>query len=130
MRISLTAFFLLLAVFSCAGEQPDQVSLHRTSKTGLQGWTHADHRHSSGTWMNSTLVIKTRQGKIKTFRSEYAFIIGWAFCHSDSCVVIQSQNAHGPYYWQLYDISSGKLLDDYYRSKADEFPEWAKQFEK
>ena len=119
---------LMLAIAAYGGEQPDQNSLPRKSTTGLEGWTHADYRHSKGAWMNSTLVVKTKNGKIKKFAAEYAFIVGWDYCYDDSCVVIQSQNAHGPFYWQLYDISSGKLLDSFYRSKADVFPEWVHQF--
>ena len=119
---------LIFAIAAYGGEQPDQNSLQRKSTTGLEGWTHADFRHSKGAWMNDTLVVKTKKGKIKKFAAEYVFIVGWDFCRDDSCVVIQSVNAHGPCYWQLYDISSGKLLDSFYRSKADVFPEWVHQF--
>ena len=130
MRIFITTLFLLSAVLTYARERTDQISLQHKSATGMQGWTRSDHRNFSGAWMNSTLVIKTTQGRLKTFPSEYVFIVGWDFCNSDSCVVIQSINAHGPFYWQLYNIASGKLLDTYYRSKNDEFPKWVKQFDK
>jgi hypothetical protein len=78
--------------------------------------------------MNNSLVVETKQDHTKTFLSQYAFIVGWGFSRSNSCVVIQSQNAHGPYYWQLFDIASGELIDDFYRSKAETFPDWAEQF--
>jgi len=124
---------LLLVMFAIAaygGEQSDQIFLLRASTSGLEGWTRADSRHSKGAWMNRTLVVKTKQGNMKTFVAEYAFIVGWDFCRDDSCVVIQSQNAHGPYYWQLFDIPTSRLLDSFYRRKADKFPEWAHQFVK
>jgi len=78
--------------------------------------------------MNSTLVVITKNRRIRTFRAEYAFIVGWDFCRDDSCVVIQSINAHGPFYWQLFDIASGKELESYFRSKADTIPEWVHLF--
>jgi len=121
---------VILATAAHGAEQSDQISLSRKSKSGLEGWTIADSRHSKGAWMNRTLVIKTKKGKKKTFPAEYAFIVGWDFCRADSGVVIQSQNAHGPYYWQLFDIPTGRLLDSFYRSKVDNFPEWAHQFAK
>jgi hypothetical protein len=125
--ISVFAFLIVTTVSLVADEN---ISLKQISPNGLTGWTRAASRHSSGAWMNRFLDIKTKNGDVKEFEAEYAFIIGWAFSRSDTCVVIQSQNAHGPYYWQIFDISTGKLLDEFYRSKADKFPEWAIDFTK
>lgn len=129
MRATLPLLFIIAVTTGLSfAESREQTSLQQTSESGLTGWTQATHRHSSGAWMNGFLKIKTRKKEIKEFRAQYAFIIGWAFTRNDSCVVIQSQNSHGPYYWQLFDISTGKLLDEFFRSKADEFPLWVKDF--
>lgn len=117
----------MLAISGYAGDQAGAVSLMRETATH-EGWTVANFRHSKGAWMNRTLVMKTEQGNRKTFDAQYAFIVGWNFCRDDSCVVIQSQNAHGPYYWQLFDISSGKVLEEFYRSKTDDVPDWVIDF--
>jgi hypothetical protein len=128
MRSSIILLFVMFGIAAYGGDQADQISLPRQSTTGLEGWTRADYRHSNGSWMNRFLVVKTKKGKIKTFAAEYAFIVGWNFCRGDSCVVIQSENSHGPYYWQLFDVASGQLLDSFFAGKADTFPEWAHRF--
>lgn len=78
--------------------------------------------------MNGTLLLKTKTGKTLKLKALYAFIIAWEFYDADSRVIIQSQNAHGPYQWELFDIASGYLVDHYYRSKKGSHPEWVKSF--
>lgn len=128
MRPTLILLILTLAMAAYAGGQSDQISLPRKSTTGLEGWTQAYFRHSKGAWMNGELVVKNLEGSTQTFRAGYAFIVGWDFCGDDSCVVVQSQNAHGPYCWQLFEIPTGALLEEYFRSKTENPPDWVIDF--
>jgi len=96
---------------------------------GLEGWTVGTGKNYRDEWMNSNLVVRTKGGKVVKFRAEYAFIDKWGFADNNQCVVIRSINAHGPFYWQKYEIKSGKLIADYYRSKDPEhIPAWVSPF--
>lgn len=57
----------------------------------------------------------------------FGFIIGWAFSRADTAIVIQSQNSHGPYNWQLFDIASGEQLDEFFDIHK-KWPEWVIDF--
>ncbi len=105
----------------------EKISLQQTAESGLSGWTEAVGRHSRGQWMNGVLKIQKGEDVIQTFRSNYGFIIGWAFSRGDTAIVIQSQNSHGPYYWQLFDIASGEQLDEFFDIHK-KWPEWVIDF--
>ncbi len=116
-----------------SGENPDvikpngNISLRQTSESGLSGWTEAGGRHSKGQWMNGLLKIQKDDDTVQTFHSQYGFIIGWAFSRGDTAVVVQSQNSHGPYYWQIFDIASGKQLEEFFDVQST-WPEWVIDF--
>jgi len=123
------AFALLFFILVPSGSHADEISLKQTSKSGLQGWTLAKYKSGRGEWMNSTLVVTDRTGKVSKFRAEYGFIEQWGFVDNDTAIVIRSVNAHGPSYWQKFDIKSRKLIDDYFYSKSpNRTPSWAKTF--
>lgn len=128
MSRSVIFLFMLVSVLAARGGEPCEISLRRETLGGWKGWTEAHFRHSQGAWMNGTLVVQTGRDEIKKFRAGYGFIIGWDFCRDDLCVVVQSQNAHGPYLWQLFELSSGEELDQFYRSKTDRWPGWVRDF--
>jgi len=128
MRWLFPLFFLMSVISVSAGSGECQISLRHKAGSGLEGWTEAKYRHSKGAWMNGTLAVRKEKGDIQLFQAQYAFIVGWDFCRNDTCVVIQSQNSHGPYYWQLFDLSTGKLKEDFFPYKADKFPDWVIDF--
>lgn len=101
-------------------------SLSKEGPQRLRGWTEATAKHSRDGWMNQTLVVKGPGTARREFRAQYAFIEAWAFTDEGGSVVIRSRNAHGPAYYQKYEVKGTKLLDDYYGSKAPKFPDWVK----
>lgn len=103
--------------------------MRQVGATGLEGWTEAVGKHSRGEWMNSTLVVRAKNGETKKFRAGYAFIEAWGFMENDRFVVVRSRNAHGPARWEKFDFQSGKLVEEFFRSKDSKIPDWVKPFQ-
>lgn len=118
----------LISATSCFGAET-KISMEQISKSGIRGWTVATAKNYQGAWMNSCLVVLGPNAKKTEFAAEYAFIDLWGFVDHDSAVVLRSIGARGPYRWQKFSLSSGKLLEDYFRSKnTDPVPSWVKPF--
>ena len=126
--MNILAVITILLTASLAFGADEKISLRQESSRGISGWTEASHKHSSGQWMNGLLKVKNGEGKMKEFRAQYAFIIGWAVAQDGKAVVIQSQNSHGPYYWQLFEIDSGELLEEFFDVRRQPWPKWVIDF--
>jgi hypothetical protein len=118
---------ILVCVFAALPSYADdQITLRQTSRSGFKGWTVATAKHSQGTWMNSTLVIVTRDKVQQKIHASRAFIEVWGFTESDKAVVVRSRNAHGPSWIEKFDSTTGKLIAECPGSNhIKDTPTWA-----
>lgn len=104
-------------------------SLERQTKSGLKGWTVATARNDRNAWINRRLIVVDQNNKEHEFDAEFAFIWDWGFTDEDKNIVICSINAHGPFHWEKFEISTGKRIDYYFRyMDPNNIPEWVKPF--
>jgi hypothetical protein len=104
--------------------------LPRVSSTGLVGWATFRSRNYRGYPMDDTVRICWPNGRHKDFAADetYPFIEAWNFANKDTALVIKSRGPHGAADYDLYDLSSGNILDHAHGLFGHNLPLWAQPF--
>jgi hypothetical protein len=105
----------------------------RVSPDGKIGWLRVDKSNVDLRQKNrrgaDAVIVRLPDGTTKEFfaDAQAPFIGNWKFTAGGKSVAIESSSYHGPAFYVLYDIKSGKAKDNINRYVPYEnLPAWAK----